>query len=47
MSIGEHFYAPTSVRARPGAVIDAPDNKDNAIALRRRAAGSAFFSAMQ
>jgi presqualene diphosphate synthase len=47
MSIVEHFYAPTSVRASPGAAIDAPDNKDNAIALRRRAAGSAFFSAMQ
>ena len=47
MSIVEHFYAPTSVRARPGAAIDAPDNKDNAIALRRRVAGSAFFSAMQ
>jgi presqualene diphosphate synthase len=47
MSIVEHFYASTSVRARPGAAIDAPDNNDNAIALRRRAAGNAFFSAMQ
>jgi len=47
MSIVEHFYSPTSVRASSGAAIDAPDNKDNAIALRRRAAGSAFFSAMQ
>ena len=47
MSIVDHFYAPTSVRASPGAAIDAPDNNDNAIALRRRAAGSAFFSAMQ
>ena len=47
MSIVDHFYAPTSVRASPGAAIDAPDNNDNAIALRRPAAGSPFFSAMQ
>jgi squalene synthase HpnD len=39
----------TSISELPSysAVVDQSDNKDNAIALRRRAAGSSFFWAMQ
>ena len=47
MSIVERLYAPISERRSPDAAIDAFDNKDNAIALRRRDAGSSFFRAMQ
>jgi hypothetical protein len=47
MSIVERLYAPISERPSPDAAIDAFDIKDNAIALRRRAAGSSFFRAMQ
>ena len=47
MSIVERLYAPISERPTPDAAIDAFDIKDNAIALRRRAAGSSFFRAMQ
>jgi squalene synthase HpnD len=49
MSTIERLYAPISERASPGpdAAIAAPDNKDDVIALRRRAAGSSFLWAMQ
>jgi presqualene diphosphate synthase len=47
MSIVERLYAPISERRSPDAAIDAFDNKDNAIAVRRRDAGSSFFRAMQ
>ena len=47
MSVVERLYAPISERRSPDAAIDAFDNKDNAIALRRRDAGSSFFRAMQ
>ena len=47
MSIVERLYAPISERPTPDAAIDAFDIKDNAIALRRRAAGSSLFRAMQ
>ena len=47
MSTVEHLYAPISKRPSPDAAIDTPDNKDDAVALRRRAAGSSFFWAMQ
>jgi presqualene diphosphate synthase len=47
MSIVEHLYAQPSERSIPNAALDAGDNRDKAIALRRRAAGSSFFSAMQ
>jgi phytoene synthase len=47
MSIVERLYAPISERPSPDAAIDAFDIKDNAIALRRRAAGSWFLWPMQ
>jgi phytoene synthase len=47
MSIVEHLYAPSAERLLPNAAIDAANHKDRVIALRRRAAGSSFFSAMQ
>ena len=47
MSIVEHLYAPHSKRSIPNAAIDAPTHTESAIALRRRVAGSSFFSAMQ
>jgi phytoene synthase len=47
MSIVENLYAPISERPRPHAGVAAPDNKDDVIALRRRAAGSSFLWAMQ
>ncbi len=47
MSTTEPLYALISQRPRPDAGITAPDNKDNAIALRQRAAGSSFFWPMQ
>ena len=47
MSIVERLYAPISERPSPDAAIDAVDIKDNAIALRRRAAGSWFLWPMQ
>ena len=47
MSIVEHLYTPISERPSPDASLGTFDIKDNAIALRRRAAGSSFFSAMQ
>ena len=43
MSIVEFRYAPITERPRPGAAIDA---RNHVISLRRRAAGSSFFSAM-
>ena len=47
MSTIEHLYAPASDCPGRNAAPDAGDNRDKAIALRRRAAGSSFFSAMQ
>jgi presqualene diphosphate synthase len=47
MSTVERFDAQISARPRPGAAIDASDHADAAIALRRRAARSSFFWAMQ
>jgi phytoene synthase len=47
MSIVEHLYAPIAERPRPGAAIDTRNHKGDVIALRRRAAGSSFFLAMQ
>jgi phytoene synthase len=47
MSIVEHLYTPPSERSIPNAAIDAANNTENATALRRRAAGRSFFSAMQ
>jgi hypothetical protein len=47
MSTVEHFDARISARPSRGAAIDASDNKDNVIALRRSAAGSSFLWAMQ
>jgi phytoene synthase len=47
MSIVEHLYAPPAERSIPNAAIDAANNTENAIALRRRVAGSSFFSVMQ
>jgi squalene synthase HpnD len=47
MSTVEHLYASISKRPSPDAAIDPPDTKDDAVALRRRAAGSSFFWAMQ
>jgi Squalene/phytoene synthase len=46
MAIIERLYAPISERPNPDA-IDAFYNKDNAIALRRRAAESSFLGARQ
>ena len=47
MSIVERFYAPITERPSPNAAIDVSEDKNNAIALRRRAAASSFFWAMQ
>src|ERR1700680_3989359 len=47
MSIVERLYAPISERPSPDTAIDAFDIKDDAIALRRRPAGSSFLSAMR
>jgi squalene synthase HpnD len=47
MSTIEHLYAPASDCLSRNAALDAGDNREKAIALRRRAAGSSFFSAMQ
>jgi phytoene synthase len=47
MSTIEHLYAPASACPSRNAALDAGDNRDKAIALRRRVAGSSFFSAMQ
>src|SRR6516164_3265560 len=47
MSTVEHLYAPISKRPSPDAAIDTPEIKDDAVASRRRAAGSSFFWAMQ
>jgi phytoene synthase len=47
MSTIEQLYAPASACPSRNAALDAGDNRDRAIALRRRAAGSSFFSAMQ
>jgi phytoene synthase len=47
MSILEHLYPPLSERSIPNATIDAPNRTESATALRRRVAGSSFFSAMQ
>jgi phytoene synthase len=47
MSTIEHLETPISRRPRLNAATDLPGHKDNAIALRPRAAGSSFFWAMQ
>jgi squalene synthase HpnD len=47
MSTIAHLEAPISGRPSPSAVTDLPGHKDDAIALRRRAAGSSFLSAMR
>ena len=47
MSIVEHLSAPIARRPGPGAAVDAANHKDDVIALRRGAAGSSFFPAMQ
>jgi phytoene synthase len=47
MSTIEHFYAPASDCPSRNAALNAGDKRDKAIALRRRVAGSSFFSAMQ
>lgn len=47
MSKIEHLEAPISGRPSPSAFTDLPGHKNDAIALRRRAAGSSFFSAMR
>jgi hypothetical protein len=47
MSTVEHFDARITARPNRGAAIDASDDKDNVIALRRSAAGSSFLWEMQ
>jgi presqualene diphosphate synthase len=47
MSTIEHLYAPASDYPSRNAALDNGDNRDNAIALRRNAAGRSLFSAMQ
>ena len=47
MSTIEHLESPISGRPSPSAVTDLPGHKDDAIALRRRPAGSSFLSAMR
>ena len=47
MSTIEHLETPISRRPRLNAATDLPGHKDDAIALRRRAAGSSFFWAMR
>jgi phytoene synthase len=47
MSTIEHLYAPASDFPSRNAALDAGDNRDKAIAPRRRAAGSSFFWVMQ
>jgi squalene synthase HpnD len=47
MSTIEHLYAPASDYPSRNAALDAGDNRDKAIALRPRAAGSSFFWVMQ
>jgi presqualene diphosphate synthase len=47
MSIVEHLYAPTLERPSPVAFPGAPHDKDDLIALHRRAHASSFFWAMQ
>ena len=47
MSTIEHLYAPASDCPSRNAALEAGDNRDKAIALRPRAAGSSFFWAMQ
>src|SRR5215471_1204970 len=47
MSIVEHLYAPNLERPSPVAFPGAPRDKDDVIALHRRAHASAFFWAMQ
>ena len=47
MSTIERLDTPILEGPGPGAPTDVPDNKDKLIALRRRAAGSSFFWAMQ
>jgi len=46
MSTIEHLESPISGRPSHSAVTDLPGHKDDAIALRRRAAGSSFFWTM-
>ena len=47
MSTIEHLYAPASDYPSRNAALDNGDNRDNAIALRRNAAGRSLFSATQ
>jgi phytoene synthase len=47
LTIVEHLYAPISMRSGPDATIDAADTRQNAIAPRRRAAGSWFCWAIR
>ena len=47
MSTIEHLETPISRRPRLNAATDLPGHKDEAIALRRRPAGSSFLSAMR
>ena len=47
MSTIEHLESPISGRPSRSAVTDLPGYKDDAISLRRRAAGSSFFWAMR
>jgi squalene synthase HpnD len=46
VSIVERLYAPTSEYPSPNAAIEVPDNNADAIAMRRRAAGSSLVWAM-
>jgi Squalene/phytoene synthase len=47
MSTIEHLYAPALDYPSRNAALDNGDNRNNAIALRRNAAGRSLFSAMQ